>query len=302
MTHHALVEDVTALHLGPLRWRERRQRHRPAGEPFAAARHGVEVLDRSAARDFVARHHYARTCPPGRLSVGLYRSRRAHVRGLSMGAELVGVAVFSVPMQPAAGRLLAPDLEPSAVVELGRLVLLDHVEGNGESFLVGRALRLLAELRPEVRLVVSYSDPVIRRDAAGVATLPGHVGTIYQATNARYTGRSEPRTVWLAPDGTSLSGRSLTKLRKGEAGAAPYADLLRAYGAPRQRHGESSRAWVARALAEGPFRALPHPGCHRYGWRLDGVPVAGPRPPEGAPRRRGLEALGLVAVGVPHAA
>jgi hypothetical protein len=32
--------------------------------------------------------------------------------------------------------------------------------------------------------------------------MPGHVGTIYAATNAVYTGRATARTVKLLPDGT----------------------------------------------------------------------------------------------------
>jgi hypothetical protein len=46
-----------------------------------------------------------------------------------------------------------------------------------------------------VRGVVSFSDPVPRRTAAGDLVFPGHIGTIYQASNAGYLGRTTPRRV-----------------------------------------------------------------------------------------------------------
>lgn len=48
----------------------------------------------------------------------------------------------------------------------------------------------------------SFADPVPRRTASGVLVMPGHVGTIYAATNAVYAGRATARTVKLLPDGT----------------------------------------------------------------------------------------------------
>src|SRR5262245_917910 len=62
--------------------------------------------------------------------------------------------------------------------------------------------------RHGVRGVVSLSDPVPRRTVAGELVFPGHVGTIYQASNAAYLGRTTPfwrnvrssRNVYLATD------------------------------------------------------------------------------------------------------
>jgi hypothetical protein len=232
------------------RWRARRDSYRPAGEPINTSKYGVELLiDDTTPRRFVETHHYSGSFVAARCRVGLYRMR-----------QLVGVAVFSVPAQAAA---LTRWCGTPDSVELGRFVLLDDVPANGESWFLARAFEVLAgEL--EVRAVLSYSDPVPRSSIDGAVVTPGHVGTIYQATNGRYVGRSSARKLWLDPFGRAVAPRSLSKIRLGERGAGKAYDRLVALGAPPIRHGESASAWVTRALLEGPFRQMRHPGNHAY--------------------------------------
>ena len=240
------------------RWRERRDSYRPAGEPIAASRYGVEVVEERDARAFVEGHHYSGSFPAARVSVGLHRAT-------GHGVELVGVATFSVGTQPQAiSRWTGCSADEG--VELGRFVLLDDVEANGETWFLRRAFAAAVVELPEVRAVLAYSDPVPRTALDGRRVLPGHVGTIYQAFNARYVGCSSARTLWLDPAGRVVSGRSLTKIRKGERGAGPAVDALVAVGAPRPMLGENPAAWVRRALNEGPFRPVKHPGNHAYVW------------------------------------
>ena len=243
------------------RWREGKSSYRPPDEVIDPSRYGVEVVESSEARPFVERHHYSGSYPAARLAVGLFRARRW------VTPELVGVAVFSVPMQPRAiPRYTGAAAE--AGVELGRLVLLDDVPGNGESWFVSRAFKALRGAHPEVTAVLSYSDPVPRLTAAGGIVMPGHVGTVYQALNATYHGRGSARWIWVDTLGRTVSGRSLSKIRLGENGASGAAERLVQLGAPRMRPGEKPDAWVARALAEGPFRRIHHRGNHAYTWEL----------------------------------
>ena len=66
-----------------------------------------------------------------------------------------------------------------------------------------------------------------------------------------------------------MSQRALSKLRRGDVGADyAYRDLI-AMGAPRIRRGEAGADYVRRALAEGPFTVVRHPGNHTYVWALD---------------------------------
>jgi len=240
------------------RWRGRLDSYRPAGEPIDPRRYGVEVVDEAAARRFVVEHHYSASFPAARLCVGLHRA----------GAGLVGVAVFSVPMQPRSVTRHAGQA-PAAGVELGRFVLLDEEPANAETWFLARAFRALRREKSGVRAVVSYSDPLPRTDEAGREVKPGHLGIIYRAFNGRLVGRSSARTLVLARDGRVVSGRTLSKIRNGERGAAAGYETLLQMGAPRRMPGEADAAWVSRALRDGPFRRLPHPGNLAYVWGLD---------------------------------
>lgn len=264
---------------GNQRWKERRESYRPAGEPIDPRKYGVELIPEGDARAYVVRHHYSGTYPAARLRVGLFRAGRFIL------PELVGVAVFSVPMT---GAVISKwtGLDPARGVELGRLVLADDVEGNGETWFLARAFKLLAQELPLVEAVVSFSDPVQRVSTSGEVVTPGHVGTVYQALNGRFAGRSRPRTLILDPGGRVISERALSKVRKDERGAAYAYEQLRSSGAPARRLGEEGPDYVARALQEGPFRRVAHPGNLAYVWptrrasrsTIQGLPVSKPYP------------------------
>lgn len=231
------------------RWRDRRGVYRPAGEVLDVRSYEVAAIaDDTTARVFVEGHHYSATYVAARARYGLYDRRGA----------LVGVAVYSQPVHPGALRCL-PD--PAAGLELGRLVLLDTVPANGESWMVARCHALLA--RDGYHGAVAFSDDVRRVDRDGRVVLPGHAGTVYQALNAVYLGRGRPASLWLLPDGRIIAPRALVKVRKGETGRhRPIARLLDA-GAPAMSPGESPAAWLRRVLpaVARPYR---HPGCHKY--------------------------------------
>lgn len=254
------LEDYTQ------RWRDKKTRWRPAGEVIDTSRYGVELIpDDNTAKAFVEAHHYSGSYPAARVRVGLYRAIGCGGRGV----ELVGVAVFSVPCNNRVIPSYVPGIEPLEGVELGRFVLLDDVPGNGETWFLARAFKLLKATKPELRAVLAYSDPVARCSLDGRVVLPGHIGTIYQAHNAHYMGRSSKRGLWLGPDGRALSPRLLSKIRLEEQGMDYAAAQLLAAGAPPRHRGEAPSAWVARALKEGPFRKLRHPGNHAYVWPLE---------------------------------
>lgn len=233
------------------RWRERRDSYRPAGEAIATSRYEVApIADDTTARAFVLKHHYSASYPAARWRFGLWR-----------GPDLVGVAVFS---HPSNDRTLTnvfpcPALE---AVELGRFVLLDDVPANGESWMLGRCFELL---RAESLFgVLSFSDPLPRTDAAGVTVHAGHVGTIYQAHNARYLGRAKARTLRVLPAGTVFSDRTAQKIRQRERGWRAAVLVLELAGAGAF---DGSAGWLARAL-ETCARKIRHPGNHRYAWAL----------------------------------
>jgi hypothetical protein len=219
------------------------------------------------ARTFIKRHHYSHKYVVARRRFALY-----HRTG-----ELRGVAVFSEPMQPKVTSPYFPDAPAlpdggKSTAELGRLVLLDKVRKNGETWFVGECFRRLK--REGFSGVVSFSDPKIRPRLDGSSVTPGHCGIIYQGLGAHFAGRSTPRIVRLFPDGTEPNPRGMTKIRKLETGwPVQVEDLTRAAAAlgrdlerfdPRWNRQRRS-AWVQAALAAA-TRRFPHPGNWRYVW------------------------------------
>lgn len=244
------------------RWRNGRAFYRPSGEVFIPALASVQEIDEATAKAFTIQHHYAHSFPATRYRAGLF------VQAPHRAEQLVGVAVFSVPMSQGVIPHHFLGLAPARGVELGRLVLLDHIAANAESWFVARAFRLLHSRFGEIDGVLSYSDPLERVDATGNVVKRGHIGTVYQALNATYLGRARGGTMILARDGRIVSRRALSKLRNDESGTGYAYEQMRSMGAPRRRALEPGRVYADRALVEGGFRKQRHPGNHTYAWWL----------------------------------
>jgi hypothetical protein len=236
------------------RWRSGRASYRPAGEPIRTADYDVELLRGArATKAFIAAHHYERTMPATRFRVGLLR------RG-----ELVGVAVFSVPPNPRTLDVLPAGRDGGVL--LGRLVLLDDVPANGESFLVGRAFELVR--RQGVTGVVSFSDPTPRYALDGRMVKRGHLGVVYMATNGCYRGLTRKGRMRILPDGTVFHNRAAAKIRKRDKGWRYAAAFLERYGATPLGEFRNARAWLDRWLPRL-TRSVPHCGNHTYLWNFD---------------------------------
>lgn len=235
------------------RWNRKRDSYRPAGEPIDPRRYEVAPIPGdNEAKAFVTDHHYSGSYPSARERVGLYR-----------GPELVGVAVFSCPanykaLDPAPG-------DNDSRVELGRFVLLDDVPANGESWFIARCFELLRAAG--YTGVVSFSDPVPRTDRSGDIVFGGHIGTIYQATNGVYLGRSSARTNRMLPDGTVLHARTIAKIRSRDRGWRYAAAMLEAHGADPLGEDEDAVTWLARWIPQC-TRATRHAGNLKYAWAL----------------------------------
>jgi hypothetical protein len=115
--------------------------------------------------EFAHRFHYA-----GSAGSALWRY------GLWHDVTLWGVVAFNLPTRSVCDSVFGPE-HWEHVVHMGRLVLADNAPRNSESRLIGGALRELARDQSHVWAVVTYA-----------ATDVGHLGYVYQATNAIYTG------------------------------------------------------------------------------------------------------------------
>ena len=260
--HGDLAEVNPATTGREQRWRNRQHSWvRTSDGGFNPARYAVEPVDEMTAKGYVTANHYSGTYPAASRRFGLF------INDVN-GPDLVGVAVFGIPAQAAVLTNVFPDLAPyTEALELSRFVLegtdggAARAPGNSESWFLARCFEHLAA--GGVRGIVSFADPVPRK-VAGVLLFPGHVGTIYQASNAIYTGRGTPRTLTVLPDGTSLSDRAVQKVRQGERGHEYVERRLVALGARAPRAGEPARPWLLQALEDVAAVRVRHRGCLRY--------------------------------------
>jgi hypothetical protein len=231
---------------------------RPEDGGFDPARYGVTAISEAPAKTYVTGRHYSGSYPSAIHRYGL----------LDLAGEspvLVGVAVLSLPASPALLTSVFPGLAPKAEsLELGRFVLDDAVPANGESWFCAEVRRLGAAAG--LCGIVACSDPVMRTRSDGTVVMPGHIGVIYQASNAVYTGRTTARTHALMPDGTVFSPRAMQKIRAQGRGHRYAEQQLVDAGATPMRPGQRPASWLAQALGEAGARRFRHPGNHRYAW------------------------------------
>jgi hypothetical protein len=260
------------------RWRERRSRFVDDTSVIDPRLYAVDLVAPEAARAFVAHHHYLATYPAAHLAAGLFGP------GAGGRSELVGVAVFGVPAAAAVITAHSGFAEAERGCVLARLLCLPSVAGNGESFFVARAFRLLRRERPRLEAVVSYSDPRF-----------GHVGQVYAALSGAYRGISRPRTVWRV-GATTVSERALSKIRGHERGAGGAIDRLVALGMPAPLRGEDPACWLDRLKASGRLTREHQAGLFTYCFELTRAARAQGRPlprlayprPEAAWRRAAI--------------
>jgi len=129
----------------------------------------VSKVPRADVDEFCRRWHYTNTGGNMTWNYGLWD-----------GVTLVGVVSYNIPTMPACSAYFGPD-RWDWVVHMGRLVCAEHAPRNVESRLIAGSLKVLKQERPVARAVVSYA-------ASGV----GHIGYVYQATNALYCGMTQP--------------------------------------------------------------------------------------------------------------
>lgn len=198
----------------------------------------VQKINSTVGKAFVREHHYSHGSHNGPMCWGLLDQDR-----------LVGVLAFATPCSENVRRSVLGPEHRNRVTELHRLVILDDYGKNTESWFISRPLAGLKSSRPDIWAVLSFADAT-----------EGHVGTIYQATNALYTGTSGRARFYLDPDGRlrhpRQNGHNVTPAEAGAMGWQPtmrdgkhrYLFLL-----PDNR---GHRRWLTRQLLLAP---MPYP-------------------------------------------
>lgn len=155
----------------------------------------------SDVRSFIEANHYSGSINGCKVSLAF---------ALYEAGELVGAALFGALSTTAWKRYGKSEAE---VVELRRLVCLDRMPRNTESWFIAQCLRKLKKAT-SYRVCVSYADPH-----------HGHVGIIYQAANWSYEGTTPADTAFRTPDGRTYHSRALRTKYKGEY--KPFVKRLR---------------------------------------------------------------------------
>lgn len=150
-------------------------------------------------REFARRYHYT--------GVGNNINWRW---GLWLGMTLHGVVTYNMPTRSVCASVFGEE-HLHRVWHMGRLILSEESPHNSESRLIGGSLRAIHEKFPEVWGVLTYA-----------ATDAGHLGYVYQATNALYTGTGGDPVFYLDGAGnrrgTHLDGHGVSAIRAAEMG------------------------------------------------------------------------------------
>ena len=143
----------------------------------------VEQID---VREFCRRWHYTNSGGSASWNYGLFD-----------GDVLVGVVAYNLPTREACAAVFGQE-HLSHVAHMGRLVCAEDAPRNSESHLIAGSLKRLHQSQG-FWAVLTYA-----------AQDEGHIGYVYQATNAIYTGTSSPKPYYLDADGRKWGSKSGT--------------------------------------------------------------------------------------------
>ena len=146
----------------------------------------LDWCSHSASKFAVTRWHYSKSLPPPPM---------VHI-GVWECGDFIGCVLFS---RGASSHLLTQyGLQQTEGCELTRIALASH--NAPVTRIVSVATRMLKQQSPGLRLIVSFADPYQE-----------HIGSIYQAGNWVYTGKSGSSTEYLGPDGKVWHARMVKR-------------------------------------------------------------------------------------------
>ncbi len=137
-------------------------------------------------RDFLNKFHY-----------GGFGRNSSHVYLFKLNGEIVGVAKFAPPVRQG----IAPrfKLNNDQVMELDRFCIHpSYHKKNFASYAMSKVIKLFKSDYPEVKKLVSFADPRF-----------GHSGTIYQASNWTFDGKTTRSYFYENDSGQEINKKTL---------------------------------------------------------------------------------------------
>ncbi len=135
---------------------------------FKGMEYTIKILSRPAANEYIVKHHYTHAPSVSVLNLGVFRDN-----------ALIGVISYGQSVAPKMHTALISYLQKDEYFELLRLHVKDVTPKHFESWFISESFKWIKEFYPKVKILVSFADPS-----------EGHNGTIYQATNWHYVGKT----------------------------------------------------------------------------------------------------------------
>ena len=156
----------------------------------------IREINKAIAKDMIVTYHYSHAWTMCRYALGIfYKTDELDILGND--EQLIGVAVYGFPVGRSAVTSIIDGLGNDQCLELTRLFIHDGYGSNIESYALGQTFRWMREHAPNIKMLLSYSDP-----------FQGHLGGIYRATNWLF---QDTNKIQLMPNyGISLEGEDGT--------------------------------------------------------------------------------------------
>jgi hypothetical protein len=150
----------------------------------------VEKINSTKGREFILENHYSGSCHGGPMCWGAFDGEK----------NLVGVCAFATPISENVRKSIwnssVEDEMKNHTTELHRLVTYDGCPKNTETWFISRALKGLKNYKSKYKAVISFAD-----------STENHDGTIYQASNAIYYGKTGTATFYRDGEGNLRAPR-----------------------------------------------------------------------------------------------
>ena len=130
----------------------------------------LKVLPAKIANEFVKKHHY---------SGKVVQNSSLHF-GAFLDGGLHGVLSFGPSLDKSKIVGLVSGTGWNEFIELNRMAFDEYLPRNSESFCIGKAIRMIKKMAPQIKWIISFADGGQCGD-----------GTIYRASNFVLTGISK---------------------------------------------------------------------------------------------------------------
>ena len=175
------------------------------------------------------RTHYLQSCPGAKWYIGLWGN------GMLLGVVLYG----NCSRQGTASCWSGGNKDNT--IELQRFALVDQLPPNTASWFLAQSLN---QLPPEVETIVTFADPSV-----------GHMGSLYQAANFTYLGKTGSSYHYLDARGKRIDKSGLrSRVRIPESERAK--NLTKIPDPPKHRYADGRSKRAREALKP---KALPYP-------------------------------------------